>query len=96
MTESISVRYEENKSRSAAYDGNQEVGYCSYSVDGDVWVLEHTVVDPAYKGHGLARKLVDAVVTAASDSHVKILPLCSYAASLFQKDKKYADVTALA
>ena len=72
MDDCISVRFEENNNRSAAYDGDQEVGYCSYTLDGDVWVIEHTVVDPAYGGRGLARRLVDAVVmgagTAASRS----------------------------
>ena len=50
MDDCISVRFEENNNRSAAYDGDQEVGYCSYTLDGDVWVIEHTVVDPAYGG----------------------------------------------
>ena len=54
MDDCISVRFEENNNRSAAYDGDQEVGYCSYTLDGDVWVIEHTVVDPAYGGRGLA------------------------------------------
>jgi predicted GNAT family acetyltransferase len=94
MDETISIRFEDNRNRAAAYDGNQEVGCCTYSVDGDVWVLEHTFVDPAYGGHGLARKLVDCVVRAARDSDVKILPVCSYAASLFKKDKQYDDVKA--
>ena len=57
MDDCISVRFEENNNRSAAYDGDQEVGYCSYTLDGDVWVIEHTVVDPAYGGRGLARRL---------------------------------------
>ena len=53
MDDCISVRFEENNNRSAAYDGDQEVGYCSYTLDGDVWVIEHTVVDPAYGGLSL-------------------------------------------
>ena len=58
MDDCISVRFEENNNRSAAYDGDQEVGYCSYTLDGDVWVIEHTVVDPAYGGRGLALSLI--------------------------------------
>ena len=34
MDDCISVRFEENNNRSAAYDGDQEVGYCSYTLDG--------------------------------------------------------------
>lgn len=94
MDDCISVRFEENNNRSAAYDGDQEVGYCSYTLDGDVWVIEHTVVDPAYGGRGLPRRLVDAVVMGARDSRVKILPMCSYAVSLFKKDHKYDEVNA--
>ena len=85
--------FEENNNRSAAYDGDQEVGYCSYTLDGDVWVIEHTVVDPAYGGRGLARRLVDAVVMGPGQprqdpAHVFLRR------EPFKKDHKYDEVNA--
>lgn len=94
MVDQIIVRYEENSSRSAAYDSEKEIGKCTYTVDSDNWIIEHTEVDKAYGGRGLARRLVDAVADAAREKHIKIIPKCEYAAGLFQRDHKYDDINA--
>ena len=75
MDDCISVRFEENNNRSAAYDGDQEVGYCSYTLDGDVWVIEHTSSIPPMEEEAGPAVSVDAVVMGARDSRVKILPI---------------------
>jgi predicted GNAT family acetyltransferase len=92
MSENISVKLETSKNRSAAYDGEKEIGFCTYERDGSVLTVTHTVVDKDYGGRGIARRLLDEVVGFARSEHAKILPECSYAEHVFGKDPSYEDV----
>ena len=49
------IQYEADSNRSAAYDGDHEIGECNYSVSGNTWTIYHTAVDPAYGGQGIAK-----------------------------------------
>lgn len=73
------IQYEPANNRSAAYDGEHEIGECCYSPTADTWTIYHTEVDPAYGGRGIARKLVEAVNAAAEEAGVNIVSTCSYA-----------------
>ena len=51
-----------------------------------------TFVKNEYRGHGLARQLLDKVVMLAREKGLKIAPLCSYALNVFSKNEEYNDV----
>lgn len=55
-------------------------------------IIEHTQVEPAFSGKGVGKEMVLAAVTFARDSHIKILPLCPYAKSVFNKQAELQDV----
>jgi predicted GNAT family acetyltransferase len=55
-------------------------------------IIDHTEVEPAFSGKGVGRKLLSAAVEMARGKHIKILPLCPYAKSVFDKDKSLEDV----
>ena len=57
-------------------------------------VVDHTLVDPALRGQGVARVLLDAAVAWARKSGVRIVPACSYVAVVFSRDSTFADVQA--
>ncbi len=78
-THGITVRFEAEKCRSAAYDGEKEVGVCLYREGPDGWSIVSTRVDPAYGGKGIAKRLVYSVVEAAERSKQGVIPVCSYA-----------------
>ncbi|SDD49659.1 Predicted acetyltransferase, GNAT superfamily [Paenibacillus sp. UNCCL117] len=62
-------------------------------VDVDTWIVDHTYVDPAYRGRGLGRQLLDLVVQEAREKGRKVIPACSYALAVFQDNPDtYADV----
>lgn len=90
----IKIVYEEQNLRTAAYDGDTLAGQCTYVVRNGAWDLEHTIVDPAYGGQGLAGKLVHELAQKAREKGVKIVPTCSYALKTFEKNAEYADVWA--
>ncbi|MDY5842630.1 MAG: GNAT family N-acetyltransferase [Peptoniphilaceae bacterium] len=88
----ISIRYESEKKRAAAYDGEKEVGESTYSASDTIWIIDHTLVDPGYGGQGIAGKLVARIVEEARAQNKKILPLCPFAKREFEKKDEYQDV----
>lgn len=64
----------------------------TYSPAGDTMIIiDHTDVNDNYRGQGLGRKLLDRVVEDARKSNIKIIPLCPYAKSVFDKDESIRD-----
>ncbi|CAN7173455.1 GNAT family N-acetyltransferase [Paenibacillus sp. LjRoot153] len=69
------------------------IGEITYRlVDTDTWVIDHTYVDPRYRGRQLGKQLLDMVVHEARDRGRKIIPSCSFALEEFKKNATYADV----
>lgn len=58
----------------------------------DVMVIEHTFVDESMRNKGLAKKLLDQAVNYARENNFKVEPVCSYAATAFDRYKEYDDV----
>lgn len=70
-----------------------KVGEITYKlVNTGTWVIDHTYVDPRYRGRGLGKQLLDMVVRDARDNGRKIIPSCSFALEEFKKNATYADV----
>ena len=67
-----------------------------YSVPApDKMIIEHTEVDESLKGKGIGLQLVHTAVDYARSHHMKIVPLCSFAKSVFDKKPEFADVLAI-
>lgn len=88
----IKIVHEAENKRSAAYDGEKNVGECTYSESPEIWIIDHTFVDDAYGGQGIAGKLVTEVVERAREKGVKIIPLCPFAKKEFDRKPEYGDV----
>ena len=58
----------------------------------NVFIIEHTDVDDSLRGQGVGNKLLERVVAFARDKNVKIIPLCPFAKSVFDKDSSIHDV----
>ena len=87
-THGIDVRFEEEAHRSAAYDGEKEIGVCLYRESPDGWSIVSTRVDPAYGGKGIAKRLVFSVTEAAERRKQAVIPVCSYAVKLLAPVEK--------
>ena len=56
-------------------------------------IANHTYVDPSLRGQGVAEELVDALVDEMKKEGKKIVPLCPYVVTLFErKPEKYKDI----
>ncbi len=75
-------------------DENDPKAYISYSLDGAVMKIEHTVVKKELEGQGIARKLTDKAVEVAKENSWKIQPICSYAVNYFNKHEELKDILA--
>ncbi|MFV0559709.1 MAG: GNAT family N-acetyltransferase [Enterococcus sp.] len=73
-------------------DDEKEVGEMTWSDAGDIMIIDHTFVDPAYRGQSLAEKLVYQGVEIARRDNKKVLPLCPFAKKEFQEKPEYEDV----
>lgn len=60
--------------------------------DAHTIVADHTWVDPALRGEGVARKMLDVLVDFAREHQFKIIPQCSYVAVMFKRDQSLKDV----
>ena len=66
----------------------------TYSVAGSRVIIDHTQVDELLRGKNVGAQLVHAAVEWARAENVKLLPLCPFARSVFDKMPEYADVLA--
>lgn len=76
-----------------AFENNEEIGTLDYSWDEkNTMLLNHTEVNPAFEGKGIAKKLLMESVAYARQKNLKILPRCSYAVKAFERATDIQDV----
>ena len=88
--EEVKIEFKGNKS--VAQLGNNEIGVCEFKDSDEGWVIFHTEVNPNYKGQGIAKRLLDAIVNEARNRKIKIIPECSYAKKVMNRNNDYKDV----
>lgn len=69
------------------------LGQMTYSRAGETTIIiDHTEVSESLKGKGAGKQLVAAGVDYARKNNLKIIPLCTFAKSVFEKVNEYRDV----
>lgn len=73
--------------------GNELMAEMTYVWAGtDRIIIDHTDVNPTLKGKGIGKQLVTKAVDFARMKGIKIVPLCPFARSVFDKVKEFNDV----
>lgn len=76
-----------------AIEEEKEAGKMTYTWAGDSkFIIDHTEVNEGFNGKGVGKKLVLAAVDYARANNVKIIPLCPFAKSVFDKTEEIRDV----
>jgi len=76
-----------------AVEDGKEAGKMTYTWAGDSkFIIDHTEVSPDFNGKGVGKKLVMAAVEYARNNNLKIIPLCPFAKSVFDKVEEIRDV----
>jgi predicted GNAT family acetyltransferase len=57
-------------------------------------IADHTGVPPAYRGQGIAEKLVATAMADARANNFKIVPACPYVGVQFRRHPEWADLRA--
>lgn len=85
----------ENKGAFTASEDGVKIGEMTYSKAGtDKIIIDHTEVDENQKGKGVGKILLAKAVDFARENKIKIIPLCPFAKSMFDKDVDIRDVLA--
>ncbi len=85
----MDIKHTNNKENGIfeAFDNGKRIGYLSYEWESDcVFAIMHTVVDPKYRGQGIAKSLLDAAIAYARKNGYKIRPICRYVEKVFSQD----------
>lgn len=90
------IEHEQQGHRGAFFieEEGRRLASLTYTVAGSRVILDHTDVDDALRGTGAGRKLVAAAVDWAREEEVKLMPLCPFARSVFDKTPEFGDVLA--
>lgn len=88
------MEIKEEQNRFALFNDDElEIGEMTWSDAGpEIMIIDHTFVDPTYRGQKLAEKLVLSGVEKARRENKKIIPLCPFAKKEFDTKPEYDDV----
>jgi hypothetical protein len=76
-------------------ESGNRVGELAYTNAGaDKIIIAHTFVEDVFRGENIGKDLVKAGVDFARENNLKIIPLCPFAKSEFEKHADYEDVLA--
>ena len=91
----LEIRHKDDGKKGEFYIGEEghhlsEMTY-SWACE-DKFINDHTHVEDELRGQNVGRLLVNSAVEYAREKGVKILPLCPFAKSVFNKDSSIHDV----
>lgn len=64
----------------------------TWTLLGEVMVMDHTFVSDDLRGQGIAKKILDRAAVYARENGLKMEPVCSYVVTAFERYKEYDDV----
>lgn len=74
-----------------ALDGEQ-AGYAQYVRRSGPTIFVHTVIDPAFEGHGLGSALAKVALAAERAANRPIVPLCPFIRAYVDRHPEYLDL----
>jgi len=90
-----SVEHEEIGQRGAFFvmqDGARVAELTYGRVNASLVIIDHTEVTPSLGGQGMGRRLLDAAVHWARETHTKVRTTCSFVSAQFARDPSIRDV----
>jgi len=73
-------------------EGKQEAKMTFVFAGDDKIIIDHTEVNEGNEGKGFGKKMVTKAVEWARENGIKIIPLCPFAKSVFDKTPEFRDV----
>ena len=73
-------------------DGEVLARMTYFQPDAETMVIEHTEVDDEIRYQNVGYQMVNTAVQYARNRHMKIVPVCPFVKSVFDKKPEYKDV----
>ena len=89
------IQFESNGKKGAFFieENNERVAAMEFTMAGSKkMIIDHTEVNDSLRGQGLGRKLLGQLVAYVRENDLKVIPLCPFAKSVFQKEENIRDV----
>lgn len=91
----MEIKFQQTGAKGSFYveENNQRLAEMTFSRAGDsILIIDHTEVSDVLRGKNVGKQLVAAAVEYARKNNIKILPLCPFAKSVFERVQEYGDV----
>lgn len=91
----MEIKHQNNEKKGAFYielDGKKAAEMTYVWAGPTKIIIDHTEVSDALRGTGAGKKMVEKAVAFAREKDLKILPLCPFAKSVFDKVVEFGDV----
>lgn len=69
-----------------------QVVYADYRRQGDRLFIDYVYSPPPLRGSGASGRLMTAVAQKARDEHLRITPICGYAATWLRRSEAFRDL----
>jgi predicted GNAT family acetyltransferase len=90
--ENVQVTHNPEENRFETWT-DENLSKLDYIQDGKNFVITHVGVHPDLRGQGVAGKLVQVSLEYAREKSLRVIPMCSYAASYLRRHPEYAELT---
>lgn len=90
----MEIKFKETESKGAFYieEAGKQAATMTFSKAGNILIIDSTEVADELRGKNAGKQMVEAAVNHAREHSYKIIPLCPFAKSVFEKVKEYQDV----
>jgi predicted GNAT family acetyltransferase len=90
----MNIQLEQTESSGTFYveEEGKRLAFLNFSKSPGRIIISHTDVSDALRGKNAGKQLVAAAVAYARENKIKVIPLCPFARSVFDRVKEYADV----
>lgn len=91
----MEIKHDQTETKGVFFVGEKlkPLAEMTYSKAGaETIIIDHTQVSDELKGLGAGKQLVKAAVDYARAKNIKIIPLCTFAKSVFDKVQEFRDV----
>lgn len=91
----MQIKLDENGRKGSFYieENGERLAIMEFTMAGaDKLIINHTEVDDRLRGKGAGRQLLDRLIQFVRERKIKVIPLCPFAKSVFQKDAGIRDV----
>lgn len=84
------MEVKKEKNRINVFIDGKLAGFATFpDLEEGIVVINHTIVNPSYRGQGIASKIMEAFVEVLIETNRKCRASCSYAANWFLNHEEY-------